>query len=145
MSQQLLNIDPRYLKHPQEAISFSSSLTAPLVISFKLKLHFMYSALLRLNLNYRDSNSCLQHSNLAFTPSWSALPKECHQQTTCTKAHLLVSIELSPLGLPQKENGLGTSLEGQLWLGNPLLTPPHFPNIRLSISIHILHNINVFN
>ena len=63
--------------------------------------------------------------------------RNMHQGTS------LISIELSHLVPPQKERGLGPSLdEGQLWLENPLL-PLHMSNICLYFPIHIFHYINV--
>ena len=61
----ILNMDPRYLKHPLEAVSFSSNFIVPLVIAFMLKLHSMYSVLCRLNLKPYESHSCLYYSNIA--------------------------------------------------------------------------------
>ena len=69
MSQQIWNMDPRYLKHSLKAISFYSSFIVPIVIAFVVKLHSMYSILLRPNLKPCNSNYCLHRSNLTFTPS----------------------------------------------------------------------------
>ena len=61
----ILNMDSRYLKHPLEAVSFSSNFTVPLNIVFMLKLNSMYFVLCRLNLKSYESHSCLYHSNIA--------------------------------------------------------------------------------
>ena len=60
----LWNIDPRYMKHPLEAISFTSSFIIPPVIFFVLML--ILNVLLWLNLKPCVSNSCLYRFNLAF-------------------------------------------------------------------------------
>ena len=57
----------------------------------KITLHVIY--MLRLNLEFYDSNFCFNRSNLAFTPNWAHLPKQYHHQTTCTRVRLLLSIE----------------------------------------------------
>ena len=46
-----LKYGPKYLKNPLRAISFSSTSIVSLVMSFVLKLHFMYVVLLWFNLN----------------------------------------------------------------------------------------------